>query len=204
MNCTFVYLVVKLKLHKTELKQNNRFVDSLIMGEINIFDQKLQHFLMASFTSFDVDGFHAFLVGLVADLHYNYIIKSNRESSIGRSNLLSMPKNKNALGIVMEYKSLDGKSNDDALCDAVESVFMHVQTHEYGLELDQNDIANKSFVAIFFCGEKMKLKAISILNPAFNGVQHRLEYPLSNFPDKLSPILAMSPSSTEINTSVQS
>ena len=188
----------------------NQFIDSLIVGERKNIEQELEHFFMASSNYLNIGRnnpekvYHAILLGLVADLHNSYMIKSNGESGTGRYDLLLIPKNKNALGVIMEFKILDHKSNESVLHTEAERALSQIQRHPYVTELDQNDIPNKLFVVIVICGKKATVKSFSILNPSFDGIQQLREHQESKYLGKWCTALKLSQSAIELNKNIQS
>ena len=165
-------------LQNAELSQQyNQFIDHLITGDRSQFEVRLERFLMASFSFFDTDGdisekvYHAFKLSLVADLHNSYVINSNWERGTGRYQILLIPKCKRALGIVMEFQSIDHKSGECVINDKVKTVLEQMTAHPYGTELDQNEISSRRFISILFCGKRVLVKSVINLDPSFDGVQ---------------------------------
>jgi len=174
-------------------KGYNQFIDSLITGEIEKFEQELKDFLMASFSYFDTGGhnpekvYHSFLLGLVADLHKTYAIKSNRESGTGRYDLLLMPKNPNALGIILEFKSVDRHTQQENLKKAAREALTQIKERHYNTELKQFQIHNRLYIAIAFAGKELEMVYDrSEITLFFNAAEQRQAYLASKSPQQKS------------------
>jgi hypothetical protein len=150
--------------HTAELSENyNRFISALITGDVKRFEKELRQFLINSFSYFDVGGkkpervYHAFMLGLIADLRQTYIIKSNRESGVGRYDVLLLPNDKSALGIIFEFKSIGQRSTTEVLERSAQDALQQISRSQYESELDQHKVTNRLFVAIAFAGKRLSL-----------------------------------------------
>ena len=87
-------------------------LNSLISGDIDTFSQLFQEFMFSSVSVFDVPAdesekiYHGFVLGMLIGLSDRYEVKSNRESGLGRYDVMLIPKNPNDLGIIMEFKKI--------------------------------------------------------------------------------------------------
>ena len=87
-------------------------LSSLANGDVDTFSQLFQEFLLSSVSVFDVAAdepekiYHAFILGMVIGLKGRYEVKSNRESGLGRYDVMLIPKNPEELGIIMEFKKI--------------------------------------------------------------------------------------------------
>ena len=81
---------------------------ALIAGNVEEFEMEFRKFLLASVSFFDTDtenSYHMFVLGMLSALKNYYKIISNRESGLGRPDIILMPRErKGDLGIVMEFK----------------------------------------------------------------------------------------------------
>jgi hypothetical protein len=86
--------------------------------------------------------FHAFVLGLLANLRSVYEIRSNIESGYGRADILMIPKTtKYPIGYVIEFKSISlkkdpNKSAGSALVQIQRKEYM-AALHNAGVSLDQ-------------------------------------------------------------------
>lgn len=84
----------------------NRFVKSLLQGDLKAMNAYMNRVSMSMFSSFDGGNkpsdeihperfYHGFVLGLLVDLADRYVVTSNRESGFGRYDVLMEPKRKN-------------------------------------------------------------------------------------------------------------
>jgi hypothetical protein len=82
------------------LSSYDRFITSLATGDLEKFKLYLASYIMQTGSYFDFNSntpeqiFHIFVLGLVAGLRDKYIISSNKESGIGKYDVLFIPKDK--------------------------------------------------------------------------------------------------------------
>lgn len=85
---------------------------ALTSGDSVSFGERLATFVIRVFSFYDTAEdraehfYHAFLLGLLARLDAQYIIRSNGESGLGRYDICLIPKDKSKKGIVMEIKAV--------------------------------------------------------------------------------------------------
>jgi hypothetical protein len=84
------------------------FLKNLIAGNVENFSKDLVDFLLTGPSWFDLskeDSYHNLMLGLIASLKETHTIYSNRESGLGRPDILLVPKSvSNQLGIILEIK----------------------------------------------------------------------------------------------------
>jgi hypothetical protein len=143
------------------LKENYQaMLKSLVTGEVNLFQELLEDCLSNSLSYFDVKGenpekfYHALVLGMLVALQETHHIKSNRESGIGRYDIMIMPKDKSQLAIIIEFKSLR-KSED--LDSGVQLALQQIQDKNYRQELENLGFANILELGIAFYGKQLKL-----------------------------------------------
>jgi len=86
---------------------------SLLTGDIDTFATLLNKFIIETISYYDIPEnepekiYHALVLGMLIFLRETHEVKSNRESGYGRYDVLIIPKNKNDLGIVLEFKTFN-------------------------------------------------------------------------------------------------
>ena len=139
----------------------NELLANLTNGNIDKFEQQLNEFILesSSFYDFAKDKserfMHGLMLGLIAGLKDNYIIKSNREGGHGRYDLALIPHDKNNLGIVMEFKPQE--ETDSKLEDVAERALKQAMQNVYATELTQQGIKNILVLGVGFSGKKVKI-----------------------------------------------
>ncbi|TSJ81037.1 hypothetical protein FPG78_03345 [Cardinium endosymbiont of Dermatophagoides farinae] len=114
------------------------FLDHLIAGNVPSFTEALRCFLLQSASCFDTHGprksegfYHGFVLAMLASLSRTHYIKSNRESGLGRYDVLIIPK-KGAKAILLEFKHL---RKEEELENAAKLALQQIQDQAYHTEL---------------------------------------------------------------------
>ncbi len=138
-------------------------VKALIDGKAEMFSKMLTDFVMnsMSFYEFGEDepekSYHIFFMGLLAFLKSTYEIRSNRESGMGRFDIMLIPKDKTKLGILFEFKKSDSNKKA-AFTRAINDAFKQVQEKHYVQELHAQSVTNIITYAIAFYGKELVIK----------------------------------------------
>ncbi|MCF7800062.1 ATP-binding protein [Candidatus Babeliales bacterium] len=135
-------------------------LENLLSGNIEEFTKYFTSFVTSSFSSFDLPEnesekiYHAFVLGMLVSLSKDYIVKSNRESGDGRYDVMLMPKDKNKLGIVIEFKKAD---DGETIDHAIKAAIKQIQDKNYAQELKDFGIKNIFSLGIAFKGKQVKI-----------------------------------------------
>ena len=97
---------------------------------------------------------HAYVLGLIALVGEEYIIRSNRESGLGRYDILLIPKDKKRYGVLLEMKVIDKDSNETKIEAKKKEALAQITDNEYFQELLEYNIAERLDVAAVFVGKK--------------------------------------------------
>jgi hypothetical protein len=87
------------------------FRKALLAGDLDDMNELMSDIAENTFSFFDTGGrkperfYHAFVLGLIVDLKGRYEIVSNRESGLGRCDVMLFPLRKGDRGIVIEFKT---------------------------------------------------------------------------------------------------
>jgi hypothetical protein len=133
---------------------------SLIAGDVDTFSQLFQEFVLCSASIFDVSGsepekiYHAFVLGMLIGLKDQYEVKSNRESGLGRYDVMLIPKDKHALGIIIEFKKI-GPFKKMNIKAAASSALQQIEEKKYAQELLDRNIERILYLAIVFEGKNV-------------------------------------------------
>ncbi len=119
----------------------NSFLEHLVVGAVSIFVEALSLFLRQSASAFDTqfsrksEGFyHGFVLGMLASLGRTHYVKSNRESGLGRYDLLLIPKKEGSKAILLEFKQV---RKEEELENSAKIALQQIQTQAYHTELLQ-------------------------------------------------------------------
>jgi len=144
---------------------NDRFtlmLESLRKGDIETFEDILSEFVMKSASFFDTaqsneSFYHAFVLGMLIGLGDDYQVESNRESGYGRYDVMVIPKDKSKLGIIMEFKKVNQRKNED-LETAVEVALEQIKNKNYRQELLNRNVENILEIGIAFQGKDLLVR----------------------------------------------
>lgn len=151
-----------LHKHKYQL-----LLSSLTTGDIDTFSQLFQEFMFSSVSVFDVPFaesekiYHGFILGMLIGLNDRYEVKSNRESGLGRYDVMLIPKNKKSLGIIMEFKKI-GRFEKTTLEEAVESALKQIEERHYAQELVDRGIQRILYLGFAFEGKEVLIRSREI------------------------------------------
>ncbi len=138
-------------------------LNSLIAGDIDTFSQIFREFLLSSVSVFDVPAeesekiYHAFILGMLIGLKDRYEVKSNRESGLGRYDVMLIPKNPKDLGIIMEFKKISPFKKMD-LETAVNSALKQIEDKHYAQELQDRGVHRILYIGFAFEGKNVLIR----------------------------------------------
>ncbi|MCT4509779.1 MAG: ATP-binding protein [Tepidibacter sp.] len=142
----------------------NYMLKSLITGDIEIFEEILSEYLIKSASYFDIEEnekfYHAFVLGILVALNEEYEVKSNRESGYGRYDIMVIPKDKNKLGVIIEFKKVS-KRRKETLEIAVDKAITQIKDRNYRQELLERGINNIIELGIAFEGKEVLVKQVN-------------------------------------------
>ncbi len=107
--------------------------------------------------------YHVYTIGLLSILKDDYIVKSNKESGEGRYDIMLIPNDKAASGIVIEIKSIEKRKKSESkdkfsnrINKALEQALEQIEINQYYAELLENNIKAENIVkiAIVFAGKE--------------------------------------------------
>ena len=142
---------------------NDELLEALIAGNSERFGKRLSELVEAIFSFYDTAGkqeervYHIFVLGLLAQLTHRFTIRSNRESGLGRYDLMMLPKEGEERGIIMEFKRAERIEDLEAALDAAHQ---QIAERRYEAELDAVGVPKRSIIAVAFCGKTVRIRAI--------------------------------------------
>jgi hypothetical protein len=139
-------------------------LSSLTKGDVETFSQLFKEFMISSVSVFDVPAeesekiYHAFVLGMLIGLKDRYEVKSNRESGLGRYDVMLIPKHKDELGIIMEFKKVSRFEEAD-LEEAVESALKQIEDKQYAQELLDRGVHHILHLGFAFKGKQVLIRS---------------------------------------------
>jgi hypothetical protein len=139
------------------------FEKSLLSGDIDSFKVLFTKYAVNALSYFDVKGdepekfYHAFVLGMMFHYQNIYEIKSNRESGVGRYDVMLVPKDTTKYGYVIEFKTVQ-KVLNETLESAAHKALKQINEKKYRTELENKSIINIKEIAIAFEGKEILFK----------------------------------------------
>ena len=125
--------------------------------KFDIFQKYLQNILLKSTSFMDTkneDFYHGLVLGMMFYLDNHYYVKSNKESGLGRYDVVIEPKNKNNRGFILEFKVV---KNEDDLEKVSEEAIEQIIEKKYDVGLKDRGVKDVTFVGVAFCGKIVKV-----------------------------------------------
>jgi hypothetical protein len=141
----------------------NALVKALLCGNAPTAQKTLQHILITAMSYYDAAGkqpeklYHGFILGLLVHLEKQYEVRSNRESGLGRADMLMRPKTPGRPGVVIEFKVLD---EDEKVDDVLKDAAKQVRERQYATELIAAGATPVYEYAVVFDGKKTWVKLV--------------------------------------------
>ncbi|XME03817.1 AAA family ATPase [Lachnospiraceae bacterium C1.1] len=143
------------------------FVKALLECNIDDMMDTLTEICESMISSFDGSGksapenfYHGLVIGLLVELRNSYEVKSNRESGLGRYDVMLRPKDKNNNAIIIEFKSKRRSEKDKSLEELADKALKQIEDKKYEQELlsagySEDKIKKLAFV---FEGKELLIK----------------------------------------------
>ncbi|MCR5639712.1 MAG: AAA family ATPase [Lachnospiraceae bacterium] len=141
---------------------SNMFAESLYSNDIEKLQKSISEYVIKSVSFYDAgtEGFyHGLMLGLIAMMDNQYMIKSNRESGYGRYDISLIPRNKNMTGIILELK-YERDLDDKELNKLAEEALRQIEDKEYVIEMKDEGVRDILKLGIAFSGKKVVIKSL--------------------------------------------
>ena len=138
------------------------FLSDLAEGRVVAFEEKLQTLVTQTFSYHDVSTryqesfYQGLMLAFVSGLKDTHVIKSNKESGMGRYDIALIPKDTSKLGIIIELKAV---ATIEELGKVATEALEQIKNHEYVAELAAHGISRKVLLGIACAGKKVKIIA---------------------------------------------
>ena len=138
---------------------------ALLTGDIDTFHEIFATTVMHVLSYNDVtedksESFcHAFTLGMLVTIDKEYEINSNRESGIGRYDVMIIPKDINKKGIVIEFKRAS-QFNKESIEKALELAKIQLEEKKYETELIRRGVKDIIKLAIAFKGKEVIMESL--------------------------------------------
>ena len=132
-------------------------MEALKKNNIDNFEKYLQNIILKSASYYDgknEDFYHGLILGMTLYLDRDYYVNSNRESGLGRYDVIIEPKNKNNRGFILEFKVVkDEKDLENTAKEAIEQII----NKKYDTQLKERGIKDITLIGIAFFGKIIKV-----------------------------------------------
>ena len=132
-------------------------MEALKKNKIDNFEKYLQIIILKSTSYNDTkneDFYHGLILGMTLYLDRDYYITSNRESGLGRYDVIIEPKNKNNRGFILEFKVAKSEKELEKVSEeAIEQII----NKKYDTSLEERGIRNITLLGIAFFGKILKV-----------------------------------------------
>jgi len=126
-------------------------------NKIEDFEKYLQNILLRSTSFNDIkneDFYHGLIWGMSLFLDKDYYVNSNKESGLGRYDIIIEPKNKNSRGFILEFKVVKEEEDLNKVSkEAIEQII----NKKYDTQLKERGIKDITLVGIAFFKKLLKV-----------------------------------------------
>lgn len=139
-------------------------LQALDENDMSIFQRLLNEFVVDTMSYYDTSGrepekvYQAFLLGLLTSSGA-YEVSSNRESGLGRYDILLRPKDISKRGFIMELKVYDPMF-DESVEAILDSALRQIENKQYAAVLRAAGVTDILKMAITFDGKRVWVKAV--------------------------------------------
>ena len=144
---------------------------SLLEGNTEVFSALLQDFILTSMSIYDLAStepersYHLFILGLLVMLNNTHEVRSNRESGLGRYDIIIIPKDKSKPAVVIEFKKVWKKTTENALVASAQMALDQIIDKKYAQELYDQGIQSVIAYGIAFEGKNVSVLSCTLENP---------------------------------------
>ena len=127
------------------------------------YEEKFKILVKEMFSYMDVgentaeNFYHAFVLGMLVGLKDTHYVNSNRESGIGRYDIMLEPKDKNGNSFIMEFKVLEDKE-EKTIKETIENAKKQIKEKGYEQNLKERGFKNITKMVYAFKGKEVKME----------------------------------------------
>ena len=163
---TVFFTIIRSWINNGPVKNDRleRMLQALDENNMPIFQRLLNDFVVNTLSYYDTSGrdpekvYQAFLLGMLVSSGA-YEVNSNRESGLGRYDILMRPRNIQKRGIIMELKLYDPMF-DKSVDDVLDSALGQIEDKQYAATLHAAGVTDILKMAITFDGKRVWIKTV--------------------------------------------
>ena len=141
----------------------NSIMKDLVTLNLEEFEEKFKILVREMFSYMDVgintaeNFYHAFVLGMLVSLRDTYVVNSNRESGIGRYDIMLEPKDKNGNSFIMEFKVYK-EDKETNIEETIENAKKQIEEKRYETILQERGFTNITKMVFAFKGKEVKIE----------------------------------------------
>jgi len=127
------------------------------------FEEKFKILVRQMFSYMDVgentaeNFYHAFVLGMLVGLKDSYYVNSNRESGMGRYDIMLEPKDKNGNSFIMEFK-IYKEEKEKSIEETIKNAKKQIEEKQYEASLKERGFSNITKMVFAFKGKEIKME----------------------------------------------
>ena len=137
----------------------NHFIQTLLKGDYDLFIEKLRTYLTTAFSFYSTGPkngelfYNGFMLGLMTSLSTHYDIETEKESGLGRIDMVLIPKPTSwyKKAFLLEFKRVAKEENLKA---AAEAALIQIQDKKYRDKVKDYDTVS---LGLAFCGKDVEM-----------------------------------------------
>ena len=135
----------------------------LVTLNLEEYEEKFKILVKQMFSYMDVgentaeNFYHAFVLGMLVGLKDSYYVNSNRESGMGRYDIMLEPKDKNGNSFIMEFKVYK-EDKEKTIEETIENAKKQIEERQYEQNLKERGYKNITKMVYAFKGKEVKME----------------------------------------------
>ena len=140
----------------------NTILKDLVTLKLDDFKEKFEKLVIEMFSFMDVgentaeNFYHAFVLGMLVGLKDTYYVNSNRESGLGRYDIMLEPKDKNQNSFIMEFK-VHKPETESSIEETIANAKKQIEERKYEQSLRERGFTNITKMVFAFKGKDVKM-----------------------------------------------
>ena len=159
----FVQIIDNWFRNKISGNDIKSILKDLVTLNLKEYEKKFKILVKEMFSYMDIgentaeNFYHAFVLGMLVGLKDSYIVNSNRESGLGRYDIMLEPKDKNENSFIMEFKVMEDME-EKTIEDTIENAKKQIEEKEYEENLKERGFKNITKMIYAFKGKEVKIE----------------------------------------------
>ena len=159
----FVQIIDNWFRNKISGNDIKSILKDLVTLNLKEYEKKFKMLVKEMFSYMDIgentaeNFYHAFVLGMLVGLKDSYIVNSNRESGLGRYDIMLEPKDKNENSFIMEFKVMEDME-EKTIEETIENAKKQIEEKEYEENLKERGFKNITKMIYAFKGKEVKIE----------------------------------------------